>query len=131
MSGMRVIIIDDEPMIIKMLKGYLEDQGFDVASAGTGREGLELISRERFDAAIVDLGLADMEGSNVVIRAKTIQPGIACFIHTGSVDYIPSDELVSLGVDADSVIRKPQPDMHEISRAIVKKVGMKGRGVTS
>lgn len=36
-----VLIIDDEEMISKMLKGYLEDQGFEVATAGTGAEGLK------------------------------------------------------------------------------------------
>lgn len=123
MSGIRIIIVDDEPMITRMLKGYLEDQGFDVTTAGTGREGLNFISGDRYDAAIVDVGLADMDGSDVVVKAKSIQPEIACFIHTGSVDYAPSDELVSLGVDADSVIRKPVVDMSEITRKIKKKLG--------
>jgi DNA-binding response OmpR family regulator len=109
-------------MITKLLKGYLEDQGFDVKTAGTGREGLALMSEEQFDAAILDLRLPDMEGSDVLVRAKSIQPGLACFIHTGSIDYVPSDELASLGVDDDSIIHKPVSDMSEISRTIEKKV---------
>ncbi len=125
MSEIRVIIIDDERMITKMLKGFLEDHGFVVNTAETAAEGLDILSRESFDAAIVDLRLPDMDGNMVVARAIEVQPAIKCFIHTGSIDYVPSEDLVELGIDIDSIIHKPVLDMEVICRMIEKKVGKK------
>jgi DNA-binding response OmpR family regulator len=122
MSEIRVIIIDDEKMITRMLKGYLEDHGFAVKTAHTGGEGLALLAREPFDAAIIDLRLPDMDGSEVITRGIEIQPHIKCFIHTGSIDYMPSEDLVSMGIDLDSIIHKPILNMEDICRMIEKKV---------
>ena len=122
MSDIRVIIIDDEKMITKMLKGYLEDHGFDVKTAHTGEEGLAFFAREPFDAAIIDLRLPDMEGSEVIARGIELQPQLKCFIHTGSIDYVPSEDLVSMGIDLDSIIHKPILNMADICQMIEKKV---------
>lgn len=122
MNDIRVIIIDDEKMITKMLKGYLEDHDFTVNTAHTGGEGLALLAREPFDAAIVDLRLPDMEGSEIIARAVELQPEIKCFIHTGSIDYVPSEDLVSMGIDLDSIIHKPILNMADICQMIEKKV---------
>ncbi len=122
MSDIRVIIIDDEKMITKMLKGYLEDHGFSVKTAHTGEEGLALVAREPFDAAIIDLRLPDMEGSEVIAGAVKLQQNLKCFIHTGSIDYMPSEDLVSMGIDLDSIIHKPILNMADICQMIEKKI---------
>jgi DNA-binding response OmpR family regulator len=122
MSDIRVIIIDDEKMITKMLKGYLEDHGYAVKTAYTGEEGLAFLAREPFDAAIIDLRLPDMEGSDIIARAVALQPKIKCFIHTGSIDYMPSEDLVSMGIDLESIIHKPILNMADVCRMIEKKV---------
>ncbi len=120
---LRVLIVDDEEMIIRLLKGYLEDSGFEVRTALTGEEGLRLLAEERFDAAIVDVRLPDMGGDEVVLKGGGAQPHIRFFIHTGSIEYMPSDDLRSAGVDEESVIRKPVLDMADIRRLIERKVG--------
>ncbi len=117
----RVIIIDDEDMISKMLKGYLEDHGFDVATAGTGAAGLDLLRRGEYDVAVIDVRLPDMSGNDLVVRAAAVRPGMKFIMHTGSVDYVPAGELAALGVRADSIIRKPVKDMGEILRMIERK----------
>ena len=122
MSEIRVIIIDDEKMITKMLRGYLEDHGFAVRTAHTGEEGLAFLAREPFDAAIIDLRLPDMEGSEIIAKGMKLQPQIKCFIHTGSVDYMPSEDLISMGIDLESIIHKPILNMADICRMIEKKV---------
>jgi DNA-binding NtrC family response regulator len=117
----RVIIIDDEMMLSKMLKGFLEDRGFEVATAATGREGLGHIGREPFDVAVVDVRLPDMDGSDIVVRAATLRPELKFIMHTGSIDYIPPEDLAALGIDAGSIIRKPVLDMDDIRKMIEKK----------
>ncbi len=127
MSAIRVLIIDDEKMITRMLKGFLEDHGFIVQTAESAQEGLAIISKETFDAAIVDLRLPDMDGNDVVAKAVALQPGIKCFIHTGSIDYMPSEDLVAMGIDLESIIHKPVLDMEIICRMIEKKVRKESR----
>jgi DNA-binding response OmpR family regulator len=123
MKAIRVIVVDDEKMITKMLKGFLEDNGFAVDTAATGAEGLAVLSNKHFDAAIIDIRLPDMDGNQVVARAMELRPRLKCFIHTGSIDYLPSEELIALGVTAESIIHKPVLDMGDICRMIRKKVG--------
>ena len=119
---LRVLVVDDEEMIVRLLRGYLEDSGFEVRTAATGRDALAVIEGERIDAAIVDVRLPDMAGDEVVIRGAGLSPGTKFFIHTGSIDYTLSPELIAAGVDDDSVIRKPVLDMTEIRRLIEMKV---------
>ena len=119
----RVLVIDDETMITKVLKGFLDDHGFSVRTASNGADGLRLISSERFDAAIVDIRLPDMEGDEVIVKASVLQPGVKFFIHTGSIDYAPSADLLTLGVGPESIIHKPVIDMGEICGMIERKVG--------
>lgn len=118
-----VLVIDDEPMITKVLKGFMVDHGFSVRTASSGEEGLRMISGERFDAAIVDIRLPDMEGDEVIVKASVIQPDLLFFIHTGSIDYEPSPDLVSLGLGPESIIHKPVLDMGEICLKIRQKFG--------
>jgi DNA-binding response OmpR family regulator len=118
----RVIIVDDEEMISKMLKGYLEDFGFDVATAATGAQGLDLIRNGEYDVAVIDVRLPDMSGNDLAVKAAGARPGMKFIMHTGSVDYMPTDELAALGVDGDSIIRKPVKDMGEIRLKIERKV---------
>lgn len=63
-----------------------------------------------------------MEGNEVIARAIERQPDIKCFIHTGSIDYVPSEDLVSMGIDLDSIIHKPILNMADICQMIEKKI---------
>lgn len=122
----RVIIIDDEEMILKMLRGYLEDCGIDVATAGTGAAALELIRCSEFDVAVIDVRMPDMSGNDLVLMAAAVRPGMKFIMHTGSVDYVPPAGLAALGVDGDSIIRKPVKDMNEI-RLMIERKALTGR----
>lgn len=121
-EGIKIIIIDDEKLITNMFESFFEDCGVTVRSAGSGAKGLELISNEKFDAAIVDVRLPDMDGGEFIIKSDKIQPGIKYFIHTGSYDYKPSEELLALGINEDSIMHKPMINMEEIYRKILEKV---------
>jgi len=114
----RVLIVDDEPMIVRMMKNYLEDRGFDVTTAATGCEAQRCIAEREYDAAIVDVRLPDMDGDRLIAAAARTRPSMRFFIHTGSIDYAPSEELKRLGVDEGSIIRKPVRDMDEIRRML-------------
>jgi two-component system KDP operon response regulator KdpE len=66
----RVLVIDDEAQIHRFLRAALEAAGFEPLRADTGVEGLREIARAAPDAVVLDLGLPDMDGKQVLIRAR-------------------------------------------------------------
>ncbi|HRC07140.1 MAG TPA: response regulator, partial [Miltoncostaeales bacterium] len=68
--GQRVLVIDDEPRILKALGANLGVRGYDVALASSGEEGLSLASTHAPDAVILDLGLPGIGGLDVITRIR-------------------------------------------------------------
>ena len=66
----RVLVIDDEPQIHRFLRAALEAAGFEPLQAQTGGEGLREIARAAPAAVVLDLGLPDMDGKEVLRRAR-------------------------------------------------------------
>lgn len=62
----RVLVIDDEPSVADALRVILEDEGFAVVVAASGREGLAEARRARFSVTVTDLRLPDMDGLEVI-----------------------------------------------------------------
>ncbi|MBP2637955.1 MAG: kdpE 3 [Firmicutes bacterium] len=69
-KGMRILIIDDEPQIRKLLKVSLGAHGYEIAETPTGAEGINRAAIFKPDLLIVDLGLPDMDGKRVVIALR-------------------------------------------------------------
>ena len=62
----RILVIDDEPSILRALRINLTARNYEVSTASDGSSGLAAVSRERPDAVILDLGLPDMDGTEVI-----------------------------------------------------------------
>ena len=71
MNGARVLIVDDEPQILRFLKPALEASGYQVLHAASGHEALRLIANSAPDLMVLDLGLPDMDGKEVIARARS------------------------------------------------------------
>ncbi len=69
----RILVIDDEPLIVKLLKHNLEKVGYSVLSAGNGREGLELLEEEQVDVVLLDIMMPEMDGMEVLRRLKAAE----------------------------------------------------------
>ncbi|MCP4750214.1 MAG: response regulator [Proteobacteria bacterium] len=110
-SEIRVLVIDDEPFIRESLAGFLEDCDFEVTSAESGEEALELLKTSPVEIAIVDLRLPGMNGDALIQQVNKVSRNIRFLIHTGSVDYRISKELDKIGVRPEHVFYKPQPDL--------------------
>lgn len=67
----RIVLIDDSPDIIQMLKSLLEIEGHEVVTAADGESGVALISSIKPDLALVDIGLPDIDGFEVAMRVKS------------------------------------------------------------
>ena len=103
----RVLVVDDEVSIRESLKGFLEDHEYDVVAAGTAEESLAYISESEFSAAIIDLRLPRMNGETLIKRANQLRPEMRFIIHTGSLDYTLSKELILIGMSKEDVFYKP------------------------
>ena len=66
MTGERVLVVDDEPQILRFLKPSLEAAGYDVHTAATGTEALKAAATYAPDLVLLDLGLPDMDGKDVI-----------------------------------------------------------------
>jgi DNA-binding response OmpR family regulator len=100
----RVLLIEDDPRLARMVDDYLSGAGFRVTQAATGRAGLALAQREVFDALVLDLMLPDIDGLEICkqIRAKAQTP---ILMLTARGDAM--DRVVGLEMGADDYLPKP------------------------
>lgn len=118
----KVLVVDDEVSVCQSLVGFLEDSNFDVNSASSGEEALELAKKECFDVAIVDLRLPGISGDALILKAHQLIPDLRFIIHTGSVGYRLSEDLKQIGMLPDHVYMKPMDDLNELVEGIKKLV---------
>ena len=100
----RVLVVDDEPAIRRLLKTSLTAEGYEVVEAATGEEGLAVFGRLRVDLVLLDLGLPDIEGREVItrIRAKGLTPIIVLSIRSDE-----RGKVEALDAGADDYVTKP------------------------
>ena len=103
-SPVSVLVIDDEPQIQRLLTITLEANGYRVSTAGTGQEGLAAAAERRHDLVILDLGLPDLVGIEVLkkMREWTQTPVVVL-----TVQDEESDKIEALDCGADDYITKP------------------------
>jgi two-component system KDP operon response regulator KdpE len=100
----RVLVVDDEPQIVRALATNLRARGFDVDLAATGEDGLRLAAERHPDVVILDLGLPGIDGIEVVggLRGWTTVPIIVLSVRDGE-----ADKVAALDAGADDYITKP------------------------
>jgi two-component system, OmpR family, KDP operon response regulator KdpE len=100
----RVLIVDDEPAMLRALRINLRARSYDVTAASTGRSALAEAARQPPDAVILDLGLPDVHGVEVIreLRTWSRAPIIVLSGRTGS-----GDKIGALDAGADDYVTKP------------------------
>jgi len=106
----RVLIVEDEPALLRALRINLRARGYDVATATAGREALAEARRRPPDVVLLDLGLPDTDGSEVIreLRGWSRAPVIVLSGRAGS-----GDKIGALDAGADDYVTKPF-DMEEL-----------------
>ena len=109
-KGQRILIIDDDTQIRRFLRVTLTSHGYVVKDAKTGRAGLDAVAMFSPDLVVLDLGLPDIDGLDVVrqLREWTKVPIIIL-----SVKEQESNKIMALDFDADDYVTKPF-DMGEL-----------------
>lgn len=103
-SGLRLLVVDDERAIRRLLRAVLTPQGFDIAYAADAQEALTAAATVRPDLIILDLGLPDLDGVEVIRRLREwTQTPILILSARGHED----DKVAALDAGADDYITKP------------------------
>jgi DNA-binding NtrC family response regulator len=111
----RILIVDDDENIRKVLTTILEDEGYDVESVDTAKKAIERTRRKFYNLALIDIRLPDMEGIELLTKMKNTTPKIRKIIITGYPTLQNAVEAVNRG--ADAYIMKPF-DMEKVLEEI-------------
>ncbi len=103
MSG-KILVVDDEAKIVKLVRSYLEQAGFAVVEAGDGQTALIQARREKPDLVVLDLGLPGMDGLEV---ARTLRRERETPIIMLTARIEDTDKIVGLELGADDYVTKP------------------------
>ena len=104
-SGARILIVDDDENIRKVLMAILEDKGYHMEAAGTAREAIKKIDKKFYNLALIDIRLPDMEGIDLLTKIRDSTPKMRKIIITGYPTLQNAVDAVNKG--ADAYITKP------------------------
>ena len=104
MTGQCVLIVDDEPAIRRLLRTSLNAQGYRTVEAATAAEALASIARDRPDVVILDLGLPDRDGLDVI---RTVRAANAVPIVVLTSREAERAKVAALDLGADDYVTKP------------------------
>jgi len=122
----RVLVVDDDPGIVKLVRAYLEQAGFGVLAAYDGKKAMQIARHERPDLVILDLMLPEMDGWDVC-RALRKESDVPVIMLTARVEE--TDKLVGLELGADDYVTKPFSPRELVAR--VRSVLRRAEGLPS
>jgi CheY-like chemotaxis protein len=97
LSAARILVIDDDRAVGRLLVARLAEEGYTVRSALTSDEGLILVTSLHPDLVLLDLSLPDMSGLEVLKRIRATNPAIAVIVVTGNTDPQRARQALELG----------------------------------
>lgn len=100
----RILVIDDEPQIHRFLAPALEAAGYEPDRADTALAGLSAIARRAPEAVLLDLGLPDLDGKEVLIRARAFYDGPILILSARDMEV---EKIEALDAGADDYVEKP------------------------
>jgi UDP-3-O-acyl N-acetylglucosamine deacetylase len=105
MANGNILIVDDEPSILRSLEGILGDEGFQVIDARNGEEALKLIREQQFDIVLLDIWMPGMDGIQTLQRMKALQPSLYVIVMSGHGNIETAVKATKLG--AFDYLEKP------------------------
>jgi signal transduction histidine kinase/DNA-binding response OmpR family regulator len=105
MAGERILVVDDEPRIVRLCTQILTEQGYVVQGVNSGMEALTQLRAEAFDLLVVDIKMPDVDGLLVLRLARDLDPNLTAVVITGSATMDRAIEALQAG--ARGFILKP------------------------
>jgi two-component system KDP operon response regulator KdpE len=104
-APLKILVVDDEPAIVRFLRTGLTGHGYTVLTAGTGRAALEILERDQPGLVVLDLGLPDMDGLDIIIQSRATRSMIPIIVLSSRGEERSKVEALELG--ADDYLVKP------------------------
>jgi two-component system, OmpR family, KDP operon response regulator KdpE len=104
-APLRVLVIDDEPPIRKLLRVGLSAQGYQITEASSGKMALELLGQQRPDVIVLDLGLPDMQGHELLRTIRARNDSVPIVVLSSRDDE--AGKVQALDSGADDYVTKP------------------------
>lgn len=118
MSDPRILIIDDERAILESFEEYLEDYGYDILTASSGREGMEIFKEEKPDLILVDLRMPEVDGLEVLKKVSASSPLTPLIVVSGTGNV--GDAAQALQNGAWDYLLKPVENLSFLRHAVEK-----------
>jgi DNA-binding response OmpR family regulator len=127
MTGLtqRILVVDDDTEIVRLVKSYLEQSGYQVLTAYDGETALHVLRRDRPDLAVLDLMMPGRDGWNLtrLVRSDSLLAETPIIMLTARVE--DTDKLLGLELGADDYITKPFNPREVVARvrSVLRRVG--------
>jgi len=116
----RILIIDDEQIVLEVLRKILELEGYEVATAANGDEGIELFSQKPFDLVITDMVMPEKDGLQTILDLRKETPDLAVIAMSGG-GTISKERYLAVAGYLDGIITITKPfSLESITGAVAK-----------
>ena len=112
-KGRRILIVDDDPRICRLLQRYLELEGYRIDAAASGEEMRKKLAEVKVDLVLLDIRLPDEDGFTLLKELRAL-PNLAVIMVTGKSD--PLDKVLGLELGADDYVTKPFDERELLAR---------------
>ena len=109
----KILVCDDEKDIVSALNIYLSAEGYEVLSAYSGKQALEIMAQQQIDLVLMDIMMPEMDGLTAVAKLREISNVPVLFLTAKSED---ADMILGLNMGADDYITKPFKPMEVVAR---------------
>jgi len=124
----RILIVDDDREIVRLLRAYFEQAGYQVITAFDGETALHMLRRERPNLVILDLMLPDRDGWDItrIVRGDTSLQTIPIIMLTARIE--DTDKIIGLELGADDYVTKPFNPREVVARvrSVLRRTGAEG-----
>lgn len=116
-DDIKILVVDDEPVILKSCKRILDTEGYRVDGASGGREGIITMEKNAYDFVITDLKMPEVDGLTLIKWLKKSRPDIGVIIITG----YPSQETIKDAIELGIIDYVPKPFTPAVLIDVVKR----------
>ena len=108
-----ILIVDDDPRICRLIQRYLEQEGYRICTASSGKEMRQKLAEVKVDLILLDIRLPDEDGFTLAKELSSL-PNLAIIIVSGKSD--PRDKVLGLELGADDYVTKPFDERELLAR---------------
>jgi CheY-like chemotaxis protein len=115
MSKGKILVVDDEILVLELLADFLESRGYQVATAANGREAIAAVAQDVPDLVLMDVSMPEMDGEEALKQIVASQPRLPVVMVTANADAVITSRLLALG----AVDYVPKPfDLDYLDQAV-------------